>query len=203
MRVVRSAVFVVVLTVAGPSSAQWTHPFDVPQAGNAPGEVWMVVEIPAGSLTKYEIDKRTGLVTVDRFQSMPVAYPANYGAVSSTYADDGDSLDALVYTREPLVPGAMIKVRIVGVLPMRDGGALDDKLIAVPVSAVDPTYDHIRDVADLPAIERDRLDAFFRVYKDLPAGRKVVEVGQMRGRDHALEVLAAALDAYRQRRQPD
>jgi len=188
------------LVVASPASAQWIHPFDYPQEGLSPGEAWVVVEIPAGSFTKYEIDKKTGLVVVDRFQSMPVAYPANYGALPSTYADDGDNLDALVYTREPLVPGAMIRVRVVGVLPMVDGGAQDDKLIAVPVSGVDPSYDRVRDITDLPDVERDRVAAFFRVYKQLPMDRKEVELKPFEGRARALEILDAALQAYRSRR---
>ena len=189
-----------VCTLSLTASAQWVHPFDYPQHGQPHGEAWMVVEIPAGSFTKYEIDKVTGHVVVDRFQSMPVAYPANYGTIASTYADDGDNLDALVYTREPLVPGALIRVRVIGVLPMVDGGEQDDKLIAVPVSDVDPSYDEVRDIEDLSASERDRVAAFFRVYKQLPAGRKTVELKPFEGRARALEILDAALDAYRARR---
>lgn len=181
-------------------ATQWVHPFDYPQTGNKPGEVWMVVEIPHGSFTKYEIDKKTGLVIVDRFQSMPVAYPANYGTVSSTYADDGDNLDALVYTREPLPPGSMIKVRVIGVLPMVDGGEQDDKLIAVPVSSVDPHYDNIQDITDLSEIERERLSAFFRVYKQLPEGRKVVELQPLQDKTQAQKILDAALKAYQDRK---
>lgn len=182
------------------AAAQWVHPFDYPQAGQAPGDVWMVVEIPAGSITKYEIDKTTGLVIVDRFQSMPVAYPANYGTIASTYAGDGDNLDALVLTREPLVPGALIRVRVVGMLPMVDGGEQDDKLIAVPVSDVDPTYDEVRDITDLPAEARARISAFFRVYKQLPEGRKTLELKPFEGRARALATLEDALEQYRQRR---
>lgn len=183
-------------------AAQWVHPFDFPQDNEVEGEVWMVVEIPAGSFTKYEIDKQTGLVVADRFQSMPVAYPCNYGTVSSTYADDGDNLDIMVFTREPLVPGTMIKVRVIGVLPMIDGGEQDDKLIAVPTDRIDPTYSNIRDISDLPEIERERIVAFFRVYKDLPAGRKAVELAPLKGRDEAIKILNEALAAY-QRRKTD
>lgn len=159
----------------------------------------MVVEIPHGSFTKFEIDKKTGLVMVDRFQSMPVAYPANYGSVCSTLAGDGDNLDALVYTREPLPPGTMIRVRIVGVLRSTDGGEQDDKLISVPTSEIDPTYDSITDIEDLPAMERERLASFFRVYKQIPEGRKKVEVGQFQGRREALDILQLAMDAYKKK----
>lgn len=140
-------------------------------------EFFVAIEIPAGSFTKYEIEAETGLVIVDRFQQMPVVYPANYGSVASSLAGDGDHLDALVLTREPIVPGALIRVRAVGVLRMIDGGEADHKLITVPVSAVDSTYDSIWSIEDLPEIERQRISAFFEVYKDLPVGRKVVELG--------------------------
>jgi len=183
------------------AAAQWIHPFAIPQDDLAPGEAWMVVEIPQGSSTKFEIDKSHGHVVVDRIVSMPVAYPANYGTVPSTHADDGDNLDALVFTREPLPPGVIIKVRVVGVLPMVDGGEQDDKLIAVPASSVDPTYDAIQDIADLPRMERERITAFFRVYKQLPEGGKSIALEPMRDRAAALRVLDEALDAY-QRRQP-
>lgn len=188
------------LALVSAADIQWVHPFDYPQTGQPSGEVWMVVEIPAGSMTKYEIDKTTGLLVVDRFQSMPVAYPANYGAIPSTHAGDGDNLDALVLTREPLVPGALIRVRVIGVLPMVDGGDQDDKLIAVPASVVDPTYDEVRDITDLPAETRARISAFFRVYKDLPTGRRTVELQPFEGRARALATLDAALEEYRQRR---
>lgn len=189
------------LTAVVLAAAQWVHPFAFPQDDLGPGEAWMVVEIPQGSSTKFEIDKSNGHVVVDRIVSMPVAYPANYGAVPSTLADDGDNLDALVFTREPLPPGVMIKVRVVGVLPMVDGGEQDDKLIAVPASSVDPTYDAIQDIDDLPRMERERISAFFRVYKQLPEGGKTIALAPMQDRTAALRVLGQALDAY-QRRQP-
>jgi len=177
----------------------WVHPFAVPQAGANPNEVLVVIEIPAGSVTKYEIDKTTGYLVVDRFQSMPVAYPANYGTIPSSLAGDGDPLDVLVLTREPIVPGAFIRVRPIGVLRMIDGGAEDDKVIAVPVSDVDPHYDAVRTITDLPQIERQRIEAFFRVYKDLPVGRNPVELGGFVGADAAMASVRAALDAYRRR----
>jgi inorganic pyrophosphatase len=186
------------LTLAPP---QWVHPFHLPQPDAAGGEVWMVVEIPQGSMTKFEIDKTTGHVFVDRVQSMPVAYPANYGTVSSTHAEDGDNLDALVFTREPLPPGTLIKVRPIGVLPMVDGGEQDDKLIAVPALSVDPHYAAVQTISDLPEIERERISAFFRVYKDLPLGGKTVELQPMQGREAALRVLNAALTAYVERQR--
>ncbi len=178
----------------------WIHPFDHPQDRLDRGEVLMVVEIPHGSMTKYEIDKSSGHVVVDRVQSMPVTYPANYGAIPSTHADDGDHLDALVYTREPLPPGVLIRVRPIGLLPMLDGGEGDDKLIAVPVSSVDPSYDHIRELDDLAPIERERIRAFFEVYKRLPAGRKTVELMPMQDSAAAWKLLRAAARTYQERK---
>ncbi|MDA1307942.1 MAG: inorganic diphosphatase [Acidobacteria bacterium] len=177
----------------------WVHPFAVPQEESDPGAILAVIEIPAGSFTKYEIDKTTGYLVVDRFQSMPVAYPANYGTIPSSLAGDGDPLDVLVLTREPIVPGAFIRVRLIGVLRMIDGGAEDDKVIAVPIADVDPHYDAVRTITDLPESERQRIEAFFRVYKDLPVGRKQVELRGFVGADAATASVRAAIDAYRRR----
>ena len=160
-----------VLAVAVENSIR--HPFLAAQPKKAPEEVLLAVEIPAGSFTKYEINEE-GLVYVDRFQSMPVVYPANYGSMPRTLAGDGDPLDALVLTREPLHPGVLIAFRPIGYLRMLDKGEQDDKVIGVPTDKVDPTYSNIRDLADLPEIERQRIEAFFRVYKDLPVGRNPV-----------------------------
>ena len=151
------------------------HPFLAQQPKAAPDEVLLAVEIPAGSFTKYEINDE-GLVFVDRFQSMPVAYPANYGSMPRTLAGDGDPLDALVLTREPLHPGVLVKFRPIGVLRMLDDGKHDEKIIGVPTDEIDPTYAGIRDLTDLPEIERQRIEAFFRVYKDLPKGRNPVQL---------------------------
>src|SRR5690606_2602909 len=149
------------------------HPFHAAQPASTPAEALLAVEIPAGSATKYEIGA-DGLVYVDRFVSMPVAYPANYGSIPRSLAGDGDPLDALVLTRAPLHPGVLVRFRPVGVLRMRDDGEQDDKIIGVPVDTLDPGYAEVRDIGDLPAAERARIEAFFRVYKDLPQGRNAV-----------------------------
>ena len=161
--------------VAGGRDAHVGHPFLATQPAQAPAEVLLAVEIPAGTSVKYEIGE-DGLVFVDRVLSMPVAYPANYGSMPRTLAGDGDPLDALVLTRQPLHPGVLVRFRPVAVLRMTDKGEQDEKIIGVPVDQVDPTYAGIRDVADLPAIERQRIEAFFRVYKDLPEGGNAVRL---------------------------
>jgi len=172
------------------------HPFHTAQAENAPNDVHMVVEIPAGSFTKYEINEE-GLVFVDRFQSMPVVYPANYGSLPRTLGGDNDPLDGLVLTREALHPGVLIKFRPIGYLKMIDGGEADEKIIGVPSSDIDPTYDTIKDIEDLPAIERQRIEAFFRVYKQLPEGRKKVELNGYGNAEEARKMIQQAMDNYK------
>ena len=171
------------------------HPFLAAQPKKAPEEVLLAVEIPAGSFTKYEINEE-GLLYVDRFQSMPVVYPANYGSMPRTLAGDGDPLDALVLTREPLHPGVLIAFRPIGYLRMLDKGEQDDKVIGVPTDKVDPTYSNIRDLADLPEIERQRIEAFFRIYKDLPAGRNPVVLNGYGNAAEAKVLITEALQRF-------
>jgi inorganic pyrophosphatase len=178
---------------AGATAGEFVrNPLLAAQPKNAPAEANLAVEIPAGSFTKYETNE-DGLVFVDRFQSMPVAYPANYGSMPSTLAGDGDPLDALVLTREPLHPGVLISFRPIGVLRMVDKGEQDEKILGVPTDKVDPTYANIRDLADLPEIERQRIEAFFRIYKDLPAGRNTVELHGWGNAVEARRIIAEAM----------
>ena len=177
------------------------HPFLAAQPKNAPGEALLTIEIPAGSFTKYEINE-DGQVFVDRFQSMPVAYPANYGSMPRTLAGDGDPLDALVLTREPLHPGVLIRFRPIGVLRMTDDGEGDEKIIGVPIDKIDPTYAGIRDLDDLPLIERQRIEAFFRVYKDLPAGRNPVKLDGFGDAAEARALILRSLERFEQKRVP-
>ncbi|MET0289443.1 MAG: inorganic diphosphatase [Pseudoxanthomonas sp.] len=171
------------------------HPFLAAQPRAAPEEVSLVVEIPAGSFTKYEI-KDDGLVHVDRFLTMPMAYPANYGSMPRTLAGDNDPLDALVLTRAPLHPGVVIDFRPIGVLRMLDKGEHDEKVIGVPTDHVDPSYASIRDLADLPTVERDRIEAFFRVYKDLPQGHNPVQLNGWGNAAEAKAVIQASLERF-------
>ncbi|RYZ78679.1 MAG: inorganic diphosphatase, partial [Proteobacteria bacterium] len=143
-----------------------------------------------------------GLVYVDRFQSMPVAYPANYGSMPRTLAGDGDPLDALVLTREPLHPGVLIRFRPIGYLKMMDKGEHDEKVIGVPTDKIDPTYANIRDLGDLPEIERQRIEAFFRVYKDLPAGRNPVVLDGWGDAAAAKALISEALRNFERKQKP-
>ena len=158
--------------------------------------MWVVIEIPLGSTVKYEFDKATGHLFVDRFQSMPVAAPANYGSFPRTLAVDGDPLDAVVLSRHPVQAGAFVRVRPVGVIRTVDGEHKDDKILVVPVSEIDPTYDEVRDLTDIPRAERDRIAAYFRVYKQLPAGLEG-RILESSGREVAERLIREAMEAYR------
>ncbi len=179
------------------AAAQAHNVLEFPQPENNPEEFYAVTEIPTGGIIKYETDAKTGFIVADRFQSMPVAYPANYGSLTQSLAGDGDPLDVVFYTRAPMAPGTLIKLRAIGVLKMIDGGEKDDKIIAVPASKIDPTYDDIKTISDLPKIEQQRLEAFFRVYKELPEGRKKVELAGFNDAAAAKQEIKSAWEAWK------
>ncbi|KMD25223.1 inorganic pyrophosphatase [Klebsiella pneumoniae] len=179
------------------AAAQAHNVLEFPQPENNPEEFYAVTEIPTGGIIKYETDAKTGFIVADRFQSMPVAYPANYGSLTQSLAWDGDPLDVVFYTRAPMAPGTLIKLRAIGVLKMIDGGEKDDKIIAVPASKIDPTYDDIKTISDLPKIEQQRLEAFFRVYKELPEGRKKVELAGFNDAAAAKQEIKSAWEAWK------
>ncbi len=151
-----------------------------------------VIEIPTGSKVKYELDKPSGLLRVDRILFSAVHYPANYGFVPRTYCDDGDPLDILVFCQEAIVPLAMMNARIIGVMRMRDDKGEDDKLIAV--SADDPEYATYSELAEFPEHRVRELKRFFEDYKALE--HKKVLVREPQGRAEALTVLRGALKLY-------
>ncbi len=128
---------VIALLVSASAAVQAQNVLDFPQPDKVPDEFYAVTEIPAGGMIKYETDAKTGFIVADRFQSMPVAYPANYGSLTQSLGGDGDPLDVIFYTRAPLQPGTLIKLRPIGVLKMIDGGEVDDKIVAVPTSKID------------------------------------------------------------------
>ena len=190
------ALFVTSAWAAQPAAI---HPFSAVQPESAPQEARLVVEIPAGSFTKYEIGAADGLLHVDRFLSMPVAYPANYGSMPRTRAGDGDPLDALVLTRAPLYPGSVIQFRPIAVLRMVDKGEMDEKIIGVPVDKLDSGYTHIRDIADLAPMELQRIEAFFRYYKQLPESNKAdVELHGWGDAVEARRLIEAAIQSWKQ-----
>ncbi len=144
---------------------------------DVPHDINVVIEIPAGSGVKYEIDKESGALVVDRVVFTPMAYPAAYGFIPGTLADDGDPADALVLISAPIVPGAVIRCRPIGLLQMEDESGQDEKIICVPHNKVHPEYSDIHEVAQLPAIRRDAIKHFFEHYKDLEPGKWVKITG--------------------------
>jgi inorganic pyrophosphatase len=152
-------------------------------------DVEVVVEIPRGSRNKYEMDHDTGVVWLDRMLFTAMQYPADYGFVPQTLAEDGDPLDALVILEEPTFPGCHIHVRPVAVFWMRDEAGPDAKLLCVP--ATDPRYEHVRDVGDLPPHLLDEIEHFFAVYKDVEPGKST----ETRGWEGAAAAAGAVTDA--------
>jgi inorganic pyrophosphatase len=141
---------------------------------NPPEDVNVVVEVEiGGEPIKYEMDKEAGTLFVDRFLYTPMRYPGNYGFVPHTLSDDGDPIDVLVASTRPIVPGAVINVRPVGVLKMNDESGGDEKIIAVPSSKLTQRYDKVRTYSDLPDITLQQIQHFFEHYKDLEPGKWV------------------------------
>ena len=151
-----------------------------------------VIEIPRGSKNKYELDKETGLLRLDRVLYSAVHYPANYGFLPKTYCDDDDPLDVLVLCQEPLVPMCLVEVRPIGVITMTDDKGVDDKIIAVP--AGDPEYNHYTDINELPPHRMLELKQFLTDYKTLE--HKRVDIDAIEGRADAERIIEAAVALY-------
>lgn len=164
----------------------------VPAGKDIPDDIYVVIEIPANAdPIKYEVDKDTGAVFVDRFMSTPMFYPCNYGYVNHTLSLDGDPVDVLVPTPYPLVPGAVIRCRPVGVLKMSDESGEDAKVVAVPHSKLTKEYDHVQDVDDLPALLKAQITHFFERYKELEPGKWVKVEGWADAAAAKEEILAS------------
>ncbi|OBX36904.1 inorganic pyrophosphatase [Halomonas elongata] len=147
---------------------------NIPAGKDLPNDVYVAIEIPANHApVKYEIDKDMGALLVDRFMATPMFYPANYGFIPHTLADDGDPLDALVVTPYPVTPGSVIRARPVGILNMTDEAGEDAKLVCVPHAKLSSLYDDIQEVTDLPELLRQQIAHFFENYKDLEKGKWV------------------------------
>ncbi|MGE0419280.1 MAG: inorganic diphosphatase [Acetobacteraceae bacterium] len=145
---------------------------------NPPHDVNVVIEVAiGGEPIKYEMDKEAGTLVVDRFLYTPMRYPGNYGFVPHTLSDDGDPIDVLIANTRPIVPGAVINVRPVGVLKMNDESGGDEKVIAVPSPKLTQRYVNVHNVSDLPQITLDQIQHFFEHYKDLEPGKWVKVIG--------------------------
>ncbi|MCD6046503.1 MAG: inorganic pyrophosphatase [Gammaproteobacteria bacterium] len=170
---------------------------DVTVGKNPPHEVNVVIEIPMQSLpVKYEVDKRTGAMFVDRFLNTAMFYPCNYGYVPGTLADDGDPVDVLVLTPCPLISGSVIPCRPIGMLQMTDEKGVDTKVLAVPLTSLTTLYADVKSFKDIPTNILDQIAHFFEHYKDLEPN-KWVKVDQWLGVEAAHAEIEAGIKGYR------
>jgi len=163
--------------------------------GNPKEYVNAVIEIPQGSNIKYELDKESGAIFLDRILYGSQFYPANYGFIPNTLADDGDPIDILVLSSESVVPGCVIKSRVIGVLIMEDESGKDEKIVAVPTIKVDPKMAKINELEDLPEITINQIKHFFETYKNLEPN-KWVKVTGFAGREKAIELIEKSIQNY-------
>ena len=163
---------------------------------DVPNEVNVIIEIPMrGEPVKYEVDKESGALFVDRFMTTAMFYPTNYGYIPQTLSEDGDPVDVLVVTPIPLISGAVIRCRVVGMLKMTDESGVDAKLLAVPISKLSKMYDDVQTYHDLPESLLSSLEHFFKHYKDLEAG-KWVKVDGWEGPDAARQEIMSSIARY-------
>lgn len=158
----------------------------------APEDFISVIEIPKGSKKKYELDKETGFIILDRILYTSTHYPANYGFIPRTYGDDGDPLDVLLLCSEPLEPLTLVRSFPIGVISMLDNGRNDEKIIAIPFN--DPMYNQYTNIDQLPSHIFDEMRHFFSVYKNLE--NKTTAVKEVSGRDEAVKIITAAIENY-------
>jgi inorganic pyrophosphatase len=169
------------------------HPWHEVKIGdNPPVIVNGIVEIPKNSIVKYEIDKLSGLIKMDRILQSDIGYPTHYGIIPQTVNEDGDPLDILIIGHEPLVPLTLVCCKVVGVMHMIDQGVQDDKIIAVPLK--DYRFNEISDITEVPEAEKNRMKKFFENYT-VKEG-KVVTVPSFGGREVAFEIIRKAMDLY-------
>ncbi|MBL4891797.1 MAG: inorganic diphosphatase [Rhizobiaceae bacterium] len=160
---------------------------------NPPDDINVIVEVPVGGQPiKYEMDKEAGTLVVDRFLYTPMTYPGNYGFVPHTLSDDGDPIDVLICNTRPLIPGCVINVRPVGVLIMEDNAGQDEKILAVPSTALTKRYENVTNFSDLPEITIQQVEHFFEHYKDLEPG-KWVKIGAWGDAEEAKRLIMEAI----------
>jgi len=162
----------------------------------APDVINVVIEIPMGSSVKYEFNKETCMIEVDRFLYTSMVYPFNYGFVPGTLEEDGDPVDVLLISREPIMPGAVIEAVPIGLLEMEDESGPDSKIIAVPKAKLDPYYADWKDVDSIPESLKEKIKHFFEHYKELEPG-KWVKVTEWKGAKEAKERIIKAIERYK------
>ncbi|MBI2442842.1 MAG: inorganic diphosphatase [Candidatus Levybacteria bacterium] len=159
-----------------------------PQAG----EVNVLIEIPKDSNIKYEVDKDSGFIFVDRFLHTAMVYPFNYGFIPGTHAEDGDAVDVLVMSEHPVAPGVVIPSVVIGMLEMEDEAGIDTKILAVPTKKIDPFFGSFVTIEDVPEAIKNKMKHFFENYKTLEPG-KWVKVKNWQGKDKAVEAIKKGL----------
>lgn len=175
----------------------------IPVGKNPPYDVNVVIEIPfGGTPVKYELDKESGAIFVDRFLHTAMYYPFNYGFIPHTLSEDGDPVDAAVLGQAPVTPGVIIRSRPVGVLIMEDEAGLDEKILSVPVDDLHPYYENMSSYRELPQIMRDQFEHFFAHYKDLEKG-KWVEVKRWGEAEEAFDLIRQAVDRAGEKAAPE
>ncbi len=165
---------------------------NLPVGKNPPEEVNVFIEIPEGVSVKYELDKDSGFIFVDRFLFTEMNYPFNYGFIPNTLADDGDPVDVLVLSSKPVVPGVVIACRPIGMLEMEDEAGIDNKIVAVPLPKVDNKFKDYNDVTDIPQKTKDDLKYFFENYKKSEPG-KWVKIKEWKEKNEALADIKRAM----------
>ena len=170
---------------------------DIPRGEDAPEILNCIIEIPKGSPNKYELDKKTGLIALDRANYSSAPYPFDYGFVPQTLWEDGDPLDIVVPTTFPLIPGVLVRVRPVAVMEMIDDGESDYKIIAVPVD--DKRWDDVNDLDDLNKHNVKEWIHFFETYKELKGKDNVVVIRDVKGRDAAIEAVKKGIELYEEK----
>ncbi len=168
---------------------------DLELGEKAPEQFNVIVEIPRGSKNKYEIDKKTGLIKLDRAMKSAQDYPFDYGFAPQTYWEDGDALDVVILTTYPLSTGILVQVRPVAVMRMIDGGEGDDKILAVPVD--DPRWDEVQDLADVNKHTVKEIQHFFETYKTIE--NKKVEISGFEGKEAAKKAVLKSVKLYQEK----
>ncbi len=170
---------------------------EISRGENIPEEINCIIEIPKGSPNKYEIDKKTGLIALDRANYSSAPYPFDYGFVPQTLWEDGDPLDVIVASTFPLFPGVLVRVRPVALMEMIDNGESDYKIIAVPVD--DKRWDDVEDLNDLNAHNLKEWAHFFETYKELKGKDNLVVIRDIKGKDAAQEAIVKAVELYQEK----
>ena len=170
---------------------------NIPPGKDAPNDIYVVIEIPTNSdPIKYEVDKDSDALFVDRFLGTPMFYPANYGYIPNTLSEDGDAADVMVVTPYPVVAGSVIRCRPVGMLRMEDESGIDAKIIAVPHEKLTPMYKNVQEHTDLPELLLKQMEHFFTHYKDLEPG-KWVKISGWGGSEEAKQEILKSIDAFK------